>query len=73
MKLKKEYTIFPKTEKNATSQTPSLILHLGRIRYFRHRHTIKLCKIKMDSKVIKSHQCFLERSHPVLIETNFKF
>ena len=73
MKLKKEYAILPGTGKNTTSQTPSLILHLGRIGYFRHRHTIKLCKIKMDSKVIKSHQYFLERSHPVLSEINSEF
>ena len=27
----------------------------------------------MDSKVIKSHQCPLERSHAVLIEINSEF
>ena len=30
-------------------------------------------KIKMDSKIIKSHQCSLERSHVVLIEINSEF
>ena len=63
-KLKKEYTISPGTEKNTTSQTLSSILHLeGWTGYLRHRHTIKLYKNKMDSKVIKSHQCSLQRSH----------
>ena len=27
----------------------------------------------MDSKLIKSHQCFLERSHAVLTEINPEF
>ena len=73
-KLKKEYTIFPGTGKSTTSQTPSSALHMkGRTMYFRHRHTIKLYQNKMDSKVIKSHQCSLERSHAVLIEINSEF
>ena len=42
-------------------------------RYIRHRHIIKLYKNKIDSKVIKSHQCSLERSCAVLIEVNSEF
>ena len=60
---KKEYTIFSGTGKNTTSQTPRSTPHLDeRTRYFRHRHTIKLYKNKMDTKVIKSYQSSLERS-----------
>ena len=67
MKLKKEYTISSETGKNTTFKTPSSNLHLvGRTRYFRHRHTIKLYKNKVDSTVIKYHQCYLEKSHGVL-------
>ena len=69
--LKKEYTISSVTRKNRTSQTPSLSFHLEwRTRYFGHRHTIKLYKNKMDSKVIQSHHCSLEWFHAVLIEIN---
>ena len=58
-------------EKNTTSQAPSSSFHLeGWIRYFIHRHSIKLSKIKMDSKVIKCHQCSLERSHAASIKLN---
>ena len=47
----------------ATSQPPSSTLNLdGLTKYFRHRHSIKLSKNKMDLKVIKSHQYSLERS-----------
>ena len=54
-----------------TSQIPSSNLHLDDwTRYFRHRDTIKLSKNKMDSKVIKSHQCSLEKFHAVSIELN---
>ena len=74
MKLKKEYTVSSETEKIATSQTRSSTLHLeGWTRYFRHIHTIKLYKNKIDSKVIKYHQSSLERSIAVLIETDFEF
>ena len=38
-----------------------------------HRHSIKLSKNKIDSKVIKSHQCILERFHAVLTELNSEF
>ena len=38
------------------------------IRYFRHRYSTKLSRISMDLKIIKTHQCFVERSHAVLIE-----
>ena len=49
-------------------------LHLkGRARYFRHRHSIKLYKNKMDAKIIKSHQCSPERSHAVFIELDSEF
>ena len=37
------------------------------------RRTIKLYKNKMDLKLIKSQQCFLERSYVVLTEINPKF
>ena len=37
------------------------------------RSTTKLDKNKMDLKFIKSHQCFMERSHAVLTENNSKF
>ena len=54
-----------------TSQTPRSALHLDKwTRCFRHRDTIKLSKNKMDSKVIKSHQCSLEKSQAVSIEIN---
>ena len=66
---KKEYTIVSGTRKNTTSQTPSSILYLDDWTwYFRHRYTIKLSKNKMDSKVIKIHQCSLEIYHAVSIE-----
>ena len=69
--LKKEYIASYGTGKNTTSQTPSAALDLeGWTRYFRHRHIIKLYKNKTDSKVIKCHQCSMERSHAVLIEIN---
>ena len=72
--LKKQYTVSSGTGKITTSETPSSTLHLeGQNRYFKHRQTIKLNKYKMDSKVIKSHQCSLERSHGVLIEVNSEF
>ena len=64
-----EYSIYSKAEQNTTSQAPSLSFHLkGLIRYFRHRHSNKLSKYKMYSKVIKSHKRSQERSHAVSIE-----
>ena len=75
-KLKKEYTISSGTGKNTISQTLSSTLHLeGQGSYFTvlERHTIKLDKNKMDSKLTKSHQCSLERSYAVLTEINSKF
>ena len=61
-------------EKNMISQAPTSTLHLeGWTRYFRHRHSIKLSKNKMVSKVIKSRQCPLERSLAALIELNSEF
>ena len=51
------------------SKNNSSALHLEeRIRYFRHRDSIKLSKTSMNLKIIKPHQCSLERSHAVLIE-----
>ena len=61
-------------EKNTTSQTPNSILHLeGRTGYLKHWHKIRLYKNKMNLKVIKSHECSLQRSHAVLIEINSEF
>ena len=61
-------------KKKMSPPIPSSTLHLeGWARYFRHRHSAKLTKNKMDSKVIKSHQCSSERSHAVLIELNCEF
>ena len=37
-------------------------------RYFRHRYSTKLSRTSMDLKIIKPHQCFLERSDVVLVE-----
>ena len=68
---KPEYTISSGTGKHTTSKTPSSTLHLDNwTRYFRYRHTIKLSKSKMDSKIIKYNQCFLEKSHAVSTELN---
>ena len=73
-KLKKQYTISSGTGKNTTCHTSSSTLHLeGWTTYFRHTHTIIIYKNKMDSKVIKFHQCSLERCHAVLIEINSEF
>ena len=54
--------------------------HLAQISIWRDRLGISdidtqlnYIKTKMDSKIIKSHQCFLERSHAVLIEINSEF
>ena len=67
----KEYTISSGTGKNTASQTPSSAVHLDDwIRYFRHRDAIKLSKNKMDSKLIKSNQFSMEKSHAVSIELN---
>ena len=61
-------------EKKVTSQAISSSLHSeGCTRYFRHRHSIKFSKNKIDSKVIKSHQYSLEGSHAVLTELNSAF
>ena len=50
---------------------PSSNLHLNDwVIYFRQRDTIKLSKNKIDSKVIKSYQCSLEKSHAVSTERN---
>ena len=68
---KKEYTISSRTGKNTTSQIPSSALQLDNwTRYFRHKDTIKISKIKINSKVIKSHQCCLEKSHAVSTDFN---
>ena len=61
-------------KKNTISLAPSSNLNFERqTRYFRHSHSTKLSKNKMNLKVIKSHQCFLERSHAVFIELNSEF
>ena len=63
--------ISTETGKNTTSQTPSSTVHWNEwTRYFRHKITTKFSKNKIDSKVIKSHQCSLEKSHVVSIELN---
>ena len=68
---KKEYTISSGTGKNTISLTSSSTLHLDNwTRHFRQRDTIKLSQNKMDSKVIKSNQCSLEKSHGVSIKLN---
>ena len=67
---KKEYMILSETEKKKTiTQTPSSTIHLDEwSRYFRHRDTIKLSKNEKNSKITKSHECSLEKSHAVSIE-----
>ena len=40
---------------------------------FRRRYSIKLSKNKLGSKVIKYHQCSLERFYAVSVEVNSKF
>ena len=68
---KKEYAISSGTGKNTASQTPGSTLHFDDwTTYFRHRGTIELFRNKMDSNVIKSHQCSPEKSHAVSIEIN---
>ena len=69
---KKEYAISSGTgKKDMTSQTPCSTLHFDKCtRNFIRRNTIKLSKNKMDSKVSKSHQCSLEKSHAVSIKLN---
>ena len=68
---KREYKIFSWTEKNTTYQTPSSNLHFDEwTRYFRNTGTIKLSKNKMDSKVIESQECSLEKFHAVSIGLN---
>ena len=63
--------ISTETGKNTTSQTPSSTVYWNEwTRYFRHKVTTKLSKSKIDSKVIKSHQCSLEKSHVVSIKLN---
>ena len=39
-----------------------------RTRNFRHRYSIKLSRTSIDLKIIKPHQCSLERSHAVMIK-----
>ena len=69
MKLKKEYTISSETAKNTTSQTTSS--PRGRLGIL-DINTQSNC-IKTKWIVIKSHQCYLKRSHAVLIEVNSEF
>ena len=61
-------------EKNTIYQATSRTFHLeGLTGYFNHKRSIKLFKNKMDTNVIKSHQCSLKRFHAVLIELNSEF
>ena len=45
----------------------------GWTKYLRHRHAIKLYKKKMESKVIESNQCSLERLQAILTEVKSEF
>ena len=59
---------YSKIYKREDWKTNSSTLHLEvRIRYFRHRYSINFLEL-MDLKIIKAHQCSLERSHVVLIK-----
>ena len=40
--------------------------------YFRHRYSTKLSRTSMDLKIIKPHQCFLERKGLMLYWLNLK-
>ena len=62
------YTI-PKfmKEENKNNNSPTLNSEVW-TRYYRHRYWIKLSRISMNLRIIKPHQCSLERSHAVLIE-----
>ena len=74
--MKKVHIIYFGIGKNTTSWTLSSTIHLeGQTSYFTvlYIHTIKLYKIKIDSKFIKSNQCSLERSQVVLTEINLEF
>ena len=56
-----------KIEKKTNKKSSNLHLEV-RIRYFRHRYSMKLSRTSTNLKIIKSHQCSLQRSHAVLIE-----
>ena len=59
----------PKFIKEEIERKKSSTLHLVVwTTYFKHRYSIKLSRTSMDLKIIKPHQCSLERSHAVLIE-----
>ena len=61
-------------KKYTTYQALSATVHLEEWnRLFRHRKLIKISKRKIDSKVIESRQCSLERFHAVSIELNSEF
>ena len=65
---KREYTISSGTEKRMNSQTPGSTLHFDEwIRSFIHKGTVKLSKNKMDSKVAKSQQLSMKKSHAVSV------
>ena len=71
-KLKKEYTISfgtakrKKKKKRKKIQPPRQLTQLS-------EHSIQLNCIKTKLIFIKSHQCFPENSHAVLIEVNSEF
>ena len=62
MKLK-EYMVSSGSGKNMKGWT----------KYFRHKHSIKISKNKLDSSVTKSHQLSLKRFSTVSIELNTKY
>ena len=70
---KRIYNLFWNGKKYDLTGTYPTLLFEGWICFFRHRHSLKLSKNKMDSKVVKSHQCSLEISHAVLIDLNSEF
>ena len=45
----------------------------GWTKHLRHRHAVKLYKKKMESKVIESNQCSLERLQAILTEVKSEF
>ena len=63
------FTIALEQKENTTSQAPDIPLDIFDI----YRHSINHSKIKINSKVIKSHQFSLEISHAKLIELNSEF
>ena len=70
----KEHKICSGMEKQSALDAPSSTLDFkGWTSYFKHRNSIDFSKNKMDSVVIKSHQCSQGRSHAASIELNSEF